>query len=159
MQYAHKLQLFSSVSELLQEIETHIILDGAILSEEFTTINKESIDSMLSRNGFSLSGKPTVHTAKYATEDPNILYVEFELSYECEDISASGRTDAKLILRGDCSYVTTEKRFSNLRNYGEELTFKTIDGETKNIRNTVLFVDSIVIGHKTVEHSVRYKIE
>jgi len=159
MQHAHKLQLFPSVSELLQEIEIDIILDGAILSQDFITINKKSIDSILSRNGFSLSGNPTVHTSKYATEDPNRLYVEFELSYECEDITASGRSDAKLILRGDCTYVTTETRFSNFRNYGEELAFKTIDGETKNIRNTVLFIDSIVMGHKTVEHSVKYKIE
>jgi len=159
MQYAHKLQLFPSVSELLQEIKIDISLDEATLSGEFVTINKKSIDSILSRNGFSLSGNPIVHTANYATEDPNRLYVEFVLSYECEDIMASGRSDAKLTLRGDCTYVTPETRFLNFRNYGEELAFKTIYGEMKNIRNTVLFLDSIVIGHKTVEHSVKYKIE
>lgn len=66
-----------------------------------------------------------------------------------------------MILEGDGSYYVSEKEFSEIRNYGEELDFRLEDGdgESKSIRNRVIYAGTLVIGHKTIEHSVRYKLE
>jgi hypothetical protein len=157
--YAYKIQLYHTVSELIREIRTEIALDEGKLVQDFFMANQESINGLLSRNGFSLNGEAALRVEKYATEDPNRLYVEFEITYRCEDITSDSRSAAKLILKGDCGYLVTENKFLTIRNYGEELTFRTQDGEDKNIRNIVIFADSLVIGHKTVEHSVRHHIE
>jgi hypothetical protein len=92
-------------------------------------------------------------------EDPNRLYIEFEVQYLCNDLSASNRTDAKLILRGDGNYILDKNNFSDMGNFGEELIFKLETGEEKQIRNSVMFFGGLVLGHKTVEHSVKWKLE
>ncbi len=94
----------------------------------------------------------------YITENPNRLYAEFSISYQCEDLAVDERSDAVLRLKGDCAYLVEEKQFEALRNHGEELLFKTKDGEDKIQRNVVIFADSLVIGHKTVEHTIKYRL-
>ena len=106
-----------------------------------------------------MTGDPTVTVQLFATENPNRLYAEFSISYQCEDLTADERSCAVLNLKGDCTYLVKERQFEAFRNYGEELLFKTKDGEDKRQRNVVLFADGIVIGHKTVEHSIKYKLD
>lgn len=156
--YPGEIRLFSTVSELLQEIKTEVELDNIKLVDKFVESNRTSIDGILSRNSFSLVEEPLVSTDIYATEDPNKLYVEFKIVYECEDVASGTRSDARLTLKGDCSYLLNENEFSAIRNYGEELVFKTPEGEDKSVRNVTLFAEGIVLGHKTVEHSVRYRL-
>lgn len=157
--YDKEFRIFPTVSDLIQEIKTEVKLDEVKLVEEFVKSNHESIYGMLSRNSFAFIGEPRVKTDIYATEDPNRLYVEFEIMYRCEDLTSIDRTNAKLILKGDGSYSLRDNQYSTLRNYGEELLFKTPEGEEKSMRNVVLFADSLVIGHKTVEHSIKYKLD
>lgn len=93
------------------------------------------------------------------TENPNRLYAEFVISYQCEDLTDDERSNAVLILKGDCIYMVKEGQFESLRNYGEELSFQSKDGEAKSQKNVVLFAASFVIGHKTVEHTIKYKLD
>jgi hypothetical protein len=104
-------------------------------------------------------GDPATRIAVYITEDPNRLYAEFSISYNCEDLTTDGRSGAILVLKGDCIYLVKEKQFSAFRSHGEELSFKTKDGEDQRRRNVTVFTDGLVIGHRTVEHSVRYRLD
>lgn len=157
----YKLKIFPSITELLGEIIIKVEIDNNSLTDKFVRDNQESIDGILSKNGFKIGDSPVVEKATYATEDPNRLYIEFKITYNCEDISGRNRRNAKMILEGDGSYYIFEKVFSEIRNYGEELVFRLEDGggESKNIRNRVIYAGTLVIGHKTIEHSVRYKLE
>lgn len=157
----YKLIIFPSITELLGEIIIKVEIDNNSLTDKFVRDNQESIDGILSKNGFKIGDSPVVEKATYATEDPNRLYIEFKITYNCEDISGRNRSNAKMILEGDGSYYVIEKEFSEIRNYGEELLFRLEDGggESKNIRNRVIYAGTLVIGHKTIEHSVRYKLE
>lgn len=157
-EYPHKIHLFPTVSDLLLEIKMDVGLNKIELVQRFVETSRSSIDGILSRNNFSIIGEPEVNTGIYATEDPNKLYVEFTFIFNCEDLSTGTRPNAKLILKGDCIYLLNENDFSKMRNYGEELNFTTQEGEDKQVRNVTLFAEGIVIGHKTVEHSVRYKL-
>jgi hypothetical protein len=157
--YENTIKIFSNISELIPEIKSDVKIDNHHLVNVFIEKNRESIAGILERNSFATTGEPAVKSNLYVTEDPNRLYIEFEIQYLCNDLSASNRTDAKLILRGDGNYLLDKNAFSEMRNFGEELIFKLENGEEKQLRNTVIFAGGLVLGHKTVEHSVKWKLE
>jgi hypothetical protein len=69
-----------------------------------------------------------------------------------------GRIGAKIVAHGEGTYHVDSKEFVNLANRGEQLLYQLPDGTEKKLENIVLAVGSVVIGHRTVEHSVRYKL-
>lgn len=156
--FKHTIHIFSALSELLKTIKSEVKLDENTLAKRFWESNQGSIESILNRNSFAVVGDPVVAVQLYITENPNRLYAEFSISYQCEDLAVDERSDAVLRLKGDCAYLVEEKQFEALRNHGEELLFKTKDGEDKIQRNVVIFADSLVIGHKTVEHTIKYRL-
>ena len=156
--YKNKISIFPKLSSLLQNIRTEVVIDENKLVRLFWADNRESINVLLERNSFAVSGDPMVKIDLYITEDPNILYAEFLISYNCEDLSSEGRSDAILIINGDCRYLEKEHDFLDFRRKGEELSYKTEDGEIETKRSYILFADGIVLGHRTIEHSVRYKL-
>lgn len=155
----HNIQIFPALSELLETIKSEVKLDEKSLAKSFWENNQDSIESILERNAFAVAGDPMVAVQLFVTENPNRLYAEFSISYQCEDLTLDERSNADLRLKGDCTYLVAERQFEALRNYGEELYFKTKDGEDKNQRNVVLFANSLVIGNKTVEHTIKYKLD
>lgn len=157
--YPKNISLFPNITNFLHSIKTEVQLDEASLALQFREAKNQSINTILSGNSFAVVGEPSVKTDIYATENPSKLYVEFEIVYSCEDLTDDSRLDAKLILKGDCYYVPLDQKCEDIRSYGEELSYKTKDGEEKSNKNIVLFVDSIIIGHRSIEHSVRYRLD
>jgi hypothetical protein len=157
--YENTIKIFSDISELIAEIKSDVKIDRSHLVNAFIDNNRESITSTLERNGFEMTGDSIVKSNSYITEDPNRLYIEFEIQNLCNDLSVSNRSDVKLILRGDGNYLLDKNDFSDMRNFGEELIFKLENGEEKQLRNVVIFAGGIVLGHKSVEHSVKWKLE
>ena len=155
----HAIFIFDTLSALLQEIRSEIKLDENALVGQFWEYSRQSIESTLERNAFAVVDDPSVSTDLYVTEDPNKLYAEFRIAYQCEDLLSEGRSSVILLLKGDCTYLVNEKQFSAFRNHGEELSFKTKGGEEKSLCNVVFYCDGIVMGHKTVEHIVKYKLD
>lgn len=155
----HSFRLFSSLAELLKELRTEVTLDEHLLAQTFLDTNHESINNILKRNGFALGQKLEVGSTLYATEQPERLYLEFSIKYEANDETGENRNKAILMLHGDGSYNADSKTFDELRNFGEKLVFELDDGSKKEIQNHVLFVGSIILGHKEVEHTVRYKLD
>jgi hypothetical protein len=157
--YKNTIKVLSDISGLIAEIKSDVKIDNHHLVDAFIDSNRESIMSTLARSSFEMTGEPIVKSNLYVTGDPNRLYIEFEIQYLCNDLSASNRADAKLILKGDGNYLPGQKAFSKMRNFGEELMFKLENGEEKRVRNYVVFAGNLVFGHKTVEHSVKWKLE
>lgn len=155
----HSIYLFDTLSGLLQEIRSEVRLDESLLATGYWESNRQAIESILERNSFSAIDAPKVATDLYVTEDANKLYAEFCISYICEDLSQDGRSKAVLLLKGAGTYLVTEEKFSDFRSHGEELSFVTIEGEEKCHRNGYAYCDGIILGHKTVEHVVKFKID
>jgi hypothetical protein len=155
----HSFRLFSSLSELLQELRTEVMLDEQLLAQTFLKTNNESIDGILKKNGFEIGqGLQSTHSL-FATENPGRLYLEFSIKFECKDITGENRVNAILILHGDGSYDVDTGTFDELRNFGEKLVFELEDGSRKEVQNHVIFAGSIIFGHKEVAHTVRYKLD
>lgn len=95
----------------------------------------------------------------YATEQPNMLSVPFTIEHEVVDLSNDARTDGHLKLRGDGMYDANAASFASLRNYNEKLTWKLDDGTEKQSENHVAHIGALVLGHREVTHTVRYKLD
>lgn len=153
---AHNLYLFHNLSDFLKEIRTEIKLDKEKLPAEYWESNRKNIEGILERNNFAITGSPYLSNNLFVTEDPNRLYVEFELLIECDDLLDEAR-DGILKLNGDCTYYSKEDSFSNFRSRGEEVSYTSEEGRQTS-KCGYLYADNVVIGHRTVDHSVKLKI-
>lgn len=152
-----RLKLYSSLIELLEEIKTNVSIDTDLLSTQYLQIVKDAMNSLLERNGFSISSNARTTVSQFITENPDKLYIKFDLQFTCKDFRDEERNDAQLLLSGDGYYDTKTSEFQNLRSQGEELSFVDNHEDRKKIRN-IYASGSLVLGHKTVEHSIRYEI-
>ncbi|MCD4804197.1 MAG: PIN domain-containing protein [Desulfobacterales bacterium] len=156
--FKNYISIYSSLTELLEEIKSTVNIDKETLISKFTDIMKDSMNSILERNGFSISSQANVNISPYVTEDPDKLYIEFEILFDCIDTRGEGRINATLLLKGDGYYASDNKELLELKNQGEELSFDDGSEGRKKINNSYASMN-MVLGHRTVEHSIRYKIQ
>ena len=152
------IQIFTSITDLLERIQGPFELDEAALASEYFSETQESINRILESNGFETTGEPTVKVSSYVTEKVDHLFIEFVILYNCNDTTGENRTQAMLTLQGEGTFNSADRSFSNFRNRGESLDYIDAEGEQQK-RSVVLMVGNIVIGHRDVEHVVRYKID
>ena len=155
--HPHRFNIFPSLKELIEEIGTSVEINESDLVRVFTAEIAKSMANMLERNGFAIASAPEVRVSSFVTENPERLYIDFQITYGCKDTRDEGRTDAILTLKGDAFYSITEKRFYELRNRGEELSFNDGGEERKSV-NHILAVGNMVLGHRTVEHTIRHQL-
>jgi len=152
------IRVLPAVADLLESVKTPIAIDPDTLQTAFIEKHRDSVLGTLERQGFSLADRTAFGYNIFATEDPAVLFLDFTIEIQCNDVRGNGRTDARLRLKGDGSYLPASRVFNSLRNFGEHLTFKLPDGTQSEIRNTVIHVDGLVIGHKQVSSIVRYAL-
>jgi predicted nucleic acid-binding protein len=153
----HSLKILSSLSYLLGEIKTEVDIDTNILLTAFIDKFGKSVNGTLDRNKFELGDRISLKKVLYVTEKPNNLFIEFTILCECKDLAGEDRTECTMTLRGDGIYNIETHTFESLRNFGEELNFKEGDRE-KQIRNVVMYVGGLYLGHKEIVHIIRQKI-
>jgi hypothetical protein len=142
-----KIQVLPAVADLLRSVSVPISTDGDALQQAFLATHSESINGMLERNGFTIGPRVEMSSNLFATDNPNVLFIDFRIVLHCDDVRGEARTEATLTLKGDGSYLPASREFRNLRNFGEELQFRLPDGSKKEMRNIVLFVDGITSFH------------
>jgi hypothetical protein len=154
----HRLSLLSSLTELVRDLRVDVAIEEDLLVQSHLAKNLQAIDGMLTRNGFVLGERLCFSKTLYSTEDPSALYVEFSMAFEAKEIVGDGRGDGVLTLVGDGTYDTNRHTFANLRDLGDTLRFQQGDGTQSEVRNASAFVEGLVIGHRDVSHTVRYKL-
>lgn len=154
----HHLHIYPELTGLLQSIRIDVDIDHDLLLAAFLEQNQGSVDRMLARFSFSFLEKYSFSILPFATGDPNALHIEFEYEIRCVPLEADGRSDGVLSLKGDATYNPQTGKFSNVRNFGEKFTYTSADGTEETGANHVLFANSIVIGHREVERSVRHPL-
>ncbi|MFY0990608.1 PIN domain-containing protein [Halomonas sp. C05BenzN] len=152
------LRIYSSLNELLEEIAEPVELDHGLLVKDYLSETHSSVEGILDRNGFVIEGEPGIEVSSFVTEQPYRLYVDFRITFSVSDVTEAGRSNGVLVLKGDAFYDTSAHCFSDIRNKGEELNFEDAEGEQQR-KSVVMMVGNIVLGHRSVEHTIRHKIE
>ena len=155
--FPHRLMLFHNLTGLLTSIQRDVEIEKQKLVDAYLQAHSGGVERMLNRAGFTLEQPPEVEARLYVTEVADQLYIEFSIRYRCADSSGQGRTDADLELRGDGTYKTSTAEYVELRSQGERLVYSDEEGQKKT-ENVVAMVGSIVLGHRTVQHSVRFPL-
>ena len=151
------LSVLPSLSDLLRDIEQPITINDQALEEAINIHLGVDIDGLLDRAGFYRSDA-RFETTFYATEDSNVLYVEFAAEFNCEDATGEGRTDATLRLKGNGSYSDANNSFNNLKATELSIPYVTREGEQEEKSHYYLYAEGAAFGHRTVTHVVRKKL-
>ena len=150
--------LYPELTDLLSELKEDVHIDENKIFDEYKIKNIKSLNSILDNNGFSISEISLAQQQIYATENPDLLFFEYEFELQCNDETEKERTDAKLVIKGDGSYSLSDCMIHELRNFGETLSFNVPGEEERQVSNQVIMVGSATIGHRTVHHSIRHQI-
>lgn len=156
--YPHKLIISSEIKNLLEEIKVEIDLNTDELVSQYMIINVKNIDSLLERTNFVISSEGKSNYELFATEDPDKLFLDFNIEFKCSDSTDNQRFDASLTLKGNGYYLPNSKQFTDLKSSGEELKFYESDGELKTNSNVYLRADGIVFGHRNIQHKIINKL-
>ena len=154
----NEFEIVPALGELLSRIGAGFQIEEELLIEAYQTLQGEKMQEMAARHSFALEGEPTAKMDVFATENPASLFVNFTIELPCVDASGEGRTSARIVARGEGTYDADAKKFVELANRGEQLLYVLPDGTEKKLENVVLVAGTGVIGHRTVEHSVRHKL-
>jgi PIN domain len=154
---SHELRLMPDLTGLLESIRRDVQVDEQKLVNAFLQTHSDRIERMLERAGFTLEHPPEVAVRLYVTEVASQLYIEFSIRFQCLDSSGQERTDATLELRGDGTYDTSTGEYLELRSQGETLVYTNEEGQTKT-ENVVMMVGTAVLGHRSVQHTVRFPL-
>lgn len=154
----NRLRIVSSVSDLLNVIQSPVHLDEDQLQTAVLDAFGESINGTLARTGFSLGDRLNLTYKFFATEIPTELFLEFSIAISCNDERGEGRINAVLNLKGDGLYTPTSRIYTALRNFGEHLVFVNSEGATKETQNVHLYASGLVIGHREITHEIRHAL-
>jgi hypothetical protein len=156
---SHKLTLLPRIADLLSDLREEVKIGEDVLSEQFLARSKDSIDGMLSANGFVLGRRTATGAKLFATEKAATLYVDFTLTYECDDIRNEGRSGVKLELAGDGLFDVDSGTFGDLRNRGGQLVFTDQSGERHIRHHYYLGCVDCMLGHRQIQYSVRFPLD
>lgn len=156
----YPLKIFRSLLELLPNLKTEINIDEDLLIQSFFDHNQRPIALILDKNQFQLEGRHIIRKALYATENPSVLYINFNIDLPCFDTSEQGRKDAILHLQGDGRYNIDTRiyEYEDMHIFRHDLEFTLADG-TKGHPVNIIFATMggvLGLGHRNVVHSVRY---
>lgn len=154
----HSFSMLPSLEDLLTDIKTKVVLDHNKLVQMYLQQERQRLDETLTGNGFALGTPASVQSELYITENPSVLYLQFSAEVICEDLSGEERGDGRLLLKGQGEYDMESGSFGKLQSGGESLSFRTAEGE-QVVRSVVVGVGNIVLGHRTVVHTIRHKID
>lgn len=156
--FDNRLEIFPSLIDLLSQIRTDIQIDAGCLLDQYWQLQGEKIDEMAAKHSFWLEGDPQTTIEPLVTENPALLFVTFSIAFQCADVTNEGRTGARILAKGEGTYDADAGKFVEISTRGEKLSYQLPDGTEKQVQNGVLIAAGIIIGHRTVEHSVRYKL-
>jgi hypothetical protein len=155
----NELKLFSSIEDLLSEIKMDVSIDIESFLELFMEHYGETIENMANKHSFVIADDQDVQLSTYITENPYLLYFTYNVEIPCADGTELDRQDGKIIAKGDGIYNTDTKNFEKISSHGERFTYTSEEGEEVKLENYVMATANIVLGHRTVKHSVRHKTD
>jgi PIN domain len=154
----HRLTIMARLSDLLKQVRVDYDISVETISEQLLLGSREWPVAQLARNGFSLGEIKAAERRLFATENPQMVFVEFQVVYECPDLTDAERSPATLTIKGDGTYDAETGVFRDHRILSETIQFRGEDAE-QELRNSIIYAEGLVIGQKEVKNTIRYAIQ
>ena len=150
--------IHDKLSSLLNDIEAKIKIDPPKILLEYKKEFGGAIQDMISEFGFGLGSIKSSTINTFITENPDVLYFEYVLEIECFPLENDGSSDGLLIIEGNGGYNPSENSFIEFKRSGQVFSYVTPTGAKEKKQHYTLSVNSSVIGHRTIKHSIRHEI-
>ena len=143
--------------ELLDDIRVDVDVNDNDLIEAIFQKSGNDISRVLEEAELSLGEPYTIIKNLFSTENASQLYIEFDILFECIDITEQGRTDVLLRLQGSGSYDSEKDEYLNVSLTNVLLKYFDPEGQQQT-SGYVSVSASVTAGHKTIEHTLRSPI-
>jgi len=158
LQKSNRLTLVHTITDVLKHVETDIRVDERWLLSAVSERSLTGTQQLLSRGEAEISGEGQIQYDLFSTESPENLYIKYVAEFPCTDITALGRTDLRLVLQGNGTFRPSIPEITAIQAGDDELYFTNPDGTSGQLRNGHLSAH-LVLGHKTVDYSVRHPLK
>jgi len=154
----HELTIMAHLSELLKQVRVDYDISAETISRKVLGASRDRLVEQLGKNGFSLGEIIGADRKLFATENPRMVFVDFQITYQCPDLTNTGRAPATLTVRGDGTFDAEAQAFREHRTLSETIRFRGEDDANQEVQNTFLHAEGLLIGQKEVRNIVRYVI-
>ncbi|MFZ1640678.1 MAG: PIN domain-containing protein [Candidatus Contendobacter sp.] len=154
----HSIMVFSELALIIDQVKSDLGLDKQKLVEAIEKNTYSQILRFANKKDFELIGAASSNFEFYATTNPVEISVKSNIKYNLENRSLEERTDA--IIESKAEFILNIKSYDirELIEDGEYLSWKDENGELKQNKSIYGYLDD-VLGHRTIEHKIYYKIE
>jgi hypothetical protein len=154
----HELKIMSNLSDLLSDLKTDVELDDDLIAQFLFEYKHKRIHELMNKYMYELGKRKLLKKKVFVTGNPKILFIEYDISYECHDISGENKDIGIITIKGDCNYNLDTNSCENIRDFGQEFMYNDAEGR-KTIRDFIIHTEGIYIGHKTISHKIRKEIQ
>lgn len=155
---SHSIMIFSELALIIDNIKPNLGLNEQKLIEIVEKNTYQEVLEFANQKNFEVIGIAISDFESYATTNPLEVSVKSSIKYNLENKSSEERTDG--LIESKAIFIL------NIRNYdirefmmdGEYLSWKDKNGELKKNSKTYGYLHA-VLGYKTIEHRIFYKIE
>lgn len=157
-QLHNNITVLHELNELLKRIRKDVNLDQLRLVQLVENLIYQQLLEIAQRQYFDIGKIAEKEFKFYATVKPEEVSVKFLLKYSLGNKLSEYRIDAYLESKGEFILDVYNYQVSNFLNLGEQISWIDETGEVKEHQNVYLS-GNLVIGHRTIEHQVKYKLE
>jgi len=154
---AHSFKLMPDLATLLPTLETAVALDKDALSAAVLSAANNEVDRLSRQYAIGAEVLSVADYELFATGDPKELYLQFALTYDCQDML--GLTmNPKYFIKGSASYFPSEKDFRGISL--QELMLDFVDEHGTPLSTGVRYLStSATSGHAYTIHQTRYPLK
>lgn len=154
----YSVAIFSELALVIDKVKSNLDLDKQRLIKTIENNTYSQILEFANNKDFEIIGIVSSNFEFYATTNPVEVSVKSNIKYNLENKSSDQRTDG--IIESKAEFILNIKNY-DIRGFikdGEYLSWKDENGELKQNKSIYGYLNSI-LGHRTIEHKISYKIE
>jgi hypothetical protein len=158
----HPIKLMSSLSKLLDTIRQDVSADPQRLGDAIREALWEHLEPVFANNDLS-PAELQLDADYFASENPDLTYVVFELRVLCHERRSEVERDenyvelppAVVALNGECGWNESTDTFQDFKPAGIEIIRHNQTGEPSIGKHHFLQAEPLVVGRRTVHYRLR----
>ena len=154
----YRITIVHELSQLLDQITDK----RNPLDDDFPTQLQQHIQNKysahFSTNGFAIEKLISCVNKPFATDQSDVIFVEFNINWHCKDVRGDNRTSAVCTAVGNTLFRVDTKDLIEIRTFSVELSYILPDGTPESKKNLTLFAGPLIIGHQDVTYNLHHPL-
>jgi hypothetical protein len=122
------------------------------LARSIESALRPDLSQLAANRRFALGNMVHFSVEPFLTEQTGVLAIEFELTFEVDNLSEETREEARMVSSGSCLFNVSDNSISDIRKRLEEFSWRDEQGLPQKSRNYYMLVEEgslVVSGQRT----------